>query len=92
MLWPLTVGTRVTPKVRPAVSVPAPRIRPHRCTFGDFVHQFDGAFAVAKLEDAGLHGDTQCRAGLDGVKADVVAEAHQLGHVIEIIDATIRSQ
>ncbi len=57
--------------------------------FLNLFQQADCSCLVAELDDAGIHGDADGDAHLDGVHADVVVEEVEVGDGVQIVDAAM---
>jgi len=89
MAWPLTTGTRSTPKALPVMAAPLPRIRPRSVPLPTSCTSLIAASGVAELGEARLHRYGDRRAHLDGVDAVVVIQKIHHGDLVHVADAAV---
>jgi hypothetical protein len=54
-----------------------------------FLDQLDGSLGVTEFGQPGFHGHADGGAHLDGVQAEIVIHAVQLGDGVQIVDAAV---
>ena len=58
----------------------------------DFFEDTAELGTVTEFEDTSLHGHAKGDRDFDGIHADVIHQVVGLGHIVEVVDAAIRSQ